>query len=72
MVILFFCGGRGLNPGHCIYYALSIPTELSSRGQTMVICNIPSSVILKISFIRRCKNNFHRLLDIEKMKWRSN
>jgi len=29
---LFFCGGRGLNPGPCIYHALSLPTELSSRG----------------------------------------
>jgi len=29
-----FCfGGGGLNPGPCIFYALSIPTELSSRGQ---------------------------------------
>jgi hypothetical protein len=27
----FFFSGRGLNPGPCIYYALSIPTELSSR-----------------------------------------
>jgi len=24
----FFCGGRGLNPRPCIYYALSIPTEM--------------------------------------------
>jgi hypothetical protein len=28
----FFYGGRGLNPEPCISYALSIPTELSSRG----------------------------------------
>ena len=28
----FFCGGRGLNPCPCIYYSLSIPTELSSGG----------------------------------------
>ena len=29
----FFGGGRDSNPGPCIYYALSIPTELSSWGQ---------------------------------------
>jgi len=29
----FFCGGRGLNLRPCIYYALSIPTELNSREQ---------------------------------------
>jgi len=29
---IFFSVGRGLNPGPCIYYSLSIPTELSSRG----------------------------------------
>jgi len=29
----FFCGGRGLTSGSCIYYVLSLPTELSSRGQ---------------------------------------
>jgi len=32
----FFCGGRGLNPRRCLYYALSIPTELSSQRHTMV------------------------------------
>ena len=26
----YFCGGRGRNPGPCIYYALSLPTKLSS------------------------------------------
>ena len=26
------CGGRDSNPGPCIYYSLSLPTELSSRG----------------------------------------
>jgi hypothetical protein len=30
--LFFFCGGRGLNPRPCIYYALSILTKLSSRG----------------------------------------
>ena len=30
---IFFCRGQGLIPESCIYYALSIPTELSSRGQ---------------------------------------
>jgi len=27
----FFFGGRGSNPGPYMYYALSLPTELSSR-----------------------------------------
>jgi len=31
--MFFFGSGRGLNPGLCIFYALSQPTELSSRGQ---------------------------------------
>jgi len=30
---IFFYGGRSLNLGPCIFYALSLPTELSSRGQ---------------------------------------
>jgi hypothetical protein len=30
----FFFGGRGLNPAPCIYYALSLLTELSSRELT--------------------------------------
>jgi len=28
----FFCGGRGLNPKPCIYYALSLSIELNSWG----------------------------------------
>ena len=28
----FFGGGQDLNPRPCIFYALFIPTELSSRG----------------------------------------
>ena len=34
---LFFCGGRDLNPEPCIFYALSIPTELNSREQLGII-----------------------------------
>jgi hypothetical protein len=30
---VFFGSGQGLNPGPYIFYALSQPTELSSRGQ---------------------------------------
>jgi hypothetical protein len=30
VIYFFFRGSRGLNPGPCIYYALSKPTELSS------------------------------------------
>jgi len=33
IVFFFFSGGRGSNLRLCIYYALSIPTELKSRGQ---------------------------------------
>jgi len=29
---IFFYGGQGLNLGPCIYYALSFPTKLNSRG----------------------------------------
>jgi len=29
-----FGGGWGLNPGPCIFYALSLSTELSSRGHS--------------------------------------
>jgi len=32
----FFFGGQDSNPKPCIYYALFIPAELSSRGLTMV------------------------------------
>jgi hypothetical protein len=35
LVFFFFCGGRYLNPGPCIFYALSVPTELCSRGHIM-------------------------------------
>jgi len=49
---IFFCGGWGSNPELCLYYALSLPTELNSRELMKVfktlewICfegkNIPS------------------------------
>ena len=29
----FFCGSRDSNPGPCIFYVLSLSTELRSRGQ---------------------------------------
>ncbi|AES80706.1 hypothetical protein MTR_7g083890 [Medicago truncatula] len=29
----FFCGGQGSNPEPCIYYVMSLSTELSSREQ---------------------------------------
>jgi len=29
VIFIFFGGGWGLNPELCIYYALSVPTELS-------------------------------------------
>ena len=35
-----FCGGRGLNPEPCIYYALSLLIELSSRGQSKLFFKI--------------------------------
>jgi len=37
VVFFFFCGGRGLNSRPCIYYTLSLPTELSSR-EPMLFC----------------------------------
>jgi len=36
-LMYFFCGGRGLNPRPCIFYALSLSTELSSRGHILCI-----------------------------------
>lgn len=44
-IFIFFGGGRGSNPGPCIFYALSIPTELSSRGLNIMtlITNIKNS-----------------------------
>jgi len=33
LVFFFFGGGQGSNPRPYIFYALSILTELSSRGQ---------------------------------------
>ena len=32
IIYLFFGGGQDSNPGPCLFYALFIPTELSSRG----------------------------------------
>jgi len=37
----FFCGVQGSNHGPCIYYALSLPFELSSQGQNWIIVNYP-------------------------------
>jgi len=66
---LFFGGVRGLNPGPCIYYALSLPTELSSRGQ---VCKtlytnelkLNCELLTRIDFLPmfhqiNCKNAFH-------------
>jgi len=36
-MFFFFCGGRGSNPKPCIYYALSIQTELSSQGDIHIM-----------------------------------
>jgi len=37
IICYFFGGGRGLYPGPCIYYVLSLPTELSLRGHTLYV-----------------------------------
>ena len=34
--MFFYCGGRGSNPMTYIYYALYLPTELSSRKEVTV------------------------------------
>jgi hypothetical protein len=51
----FFGGGRGSNPGPYIFYALSIPTELSSRGHIGLLLNYtvhgPSIIIMIIIII---------------------
>jgi len=36
-IILFFCGDRNLNIKPYIYYALFLPTELSSQGQYIIV-----------------------------------
>jgi len=48
--VIFFGGGWGLNPGPCIYYALSISIELSSRGHVFSHLNISHG---------RCTQAFH-------------
>lgn len=35
----FFCGRRSLNLRRCIYYTLSLPTELNSQGLIVVFIN---------------------------------
>ena len=45
-IICFFCGGRGSNPKPCIFYALSLPTELSSRGQSKHTLNFDDHLTL--------------------------
>jgi len=44
----FFGAGRGLNPGPYIYYALSLPTELSLRGRGQLISYC---VMLRVSLL---------------------
>jgi len=48
-----------------------IISHLLLRKLKIVICSIISCVILGISFIEICKNNFHWLLIIDKMKGRA-
>jgi len=47
-----FCGGRGSNPGPCIYYALSVPTEISSRGQVQCNLNVVLAILPLIIYYR--------------------
>jgi len=35
VTLIFFSVGRGLNPEPCMFYVLSLPIELSSRGQSL-------------------------------------
>jgi hypothetical protein len=49
----FFFGVRGLNPGPCIYYALPLSTELSSRG-LLCGCLILSDLFFYFIFFIIC------------------
>jgi hypothetical protein len=41
-------GVRGSNPKPCIYYASSLPTELSSQGLILQLSNIKREVLILI------------------------
>jgi hypothetical protein len=49
-ILFFFCGGRGLNHRPCIYYALSKPIELRSRGQFKLFYNNLRSTRIHLIF----------------------
>jgi hypothetical protein len=44
----FFGGVRGSNPKPCIYYASSLPTELSSQRLILQLSNIKREVLILI------------------------
>jgi len=58
----FFGGGQGLNPGPCIYYALSLPTELCSDkiSKFYVYCHerhfFAAVTVFRRDFYSLCKN----------------
>ena len=47
--LVFFCGGQSSNPGPCIYYALSIPTEHEDIV-SLVCYNLKATNIYIFSF----------------------
>jgi len=50
MFDFFFCDGQGLNLKLCVYYGLSLPTELSSSGHILCLILKVSALILIDSF----------------------
>ena len=52
----FFGGGWGSNPRPCIFYALSIPTELNSRGHIKWVWN--NFYYFLVNFLK--KNHFYK------------
>ena len=51
ITILFFCGVHGSNFRPYIYYALSLPIELSLRGHNNHILHCDDQCLLQISTI---------------------
>lgn len=54
---IFFCGGWGSNTRPYIYYALSLPDEISSRGQSTSYLHVHENKIISYAHHKN-KNNF--------------
>jgi len=50
LILYFFGGGRGSNPRPYIFYALFLPTELSSRGHQKTYLTLKLIFHLELQF----------------------